>query len=130
MWHSRCHTQSLTRTVEKTVPELGGAVGNTVERTAPAAEGAVSQTVEKTVTGGGAAVSELTEQRLPTVAKATPNVTQPAVLYSYENRAYVAPHTGFEVQLGSPQPGAEPGIFEGVLLGDAPVRSRTPRRPT
>jgi hypothetical protein len=49
-----------------------------------------------------------------------PDRDDPSVLYSYENRAYVAPHTGFEVQLGSPQPGADPGIFEGVLLGDAP----------
>ena len=48
-----------------------------------------------------------------------PDRDDPSIQYSYENRAYVAPHTGFEVQLSSAQPGDDPGTFEGVLLGDA-----------
>jgi len=42
-----------------------------------------------------------------------------SVLYYYENPAYVAPDTGFEVQLSSPQPGDDLGTFTGVLIGDA-----------
>lgn len=42
------------------------------------------------------------------------------IRYSYDEPAYVAAHTGFEVQLGAVGAGREPGTFEGIVLGDAP----------
>jgi hypothetical protein len=49
-----------------------------------------------------------------------PDRDDPSIRYPYQNQAYVAPHTGFEVHLSSPDPGHEPGTFEGILFGDAP----------
>jgi hypothetical protein len=49
-----------------------------------------------------------------------PDREDPAVRYPYENQAYVAADTGFEVELGVQRRGVDPGTFHGVLLGDAP----------
>lgn len=46
-----------------------------------------------------------------------PDRDDPAVSYPYDNQAFVAAHTGFEVHLGAKRPGAEAGTFEGILLG-------------
>jgi len=49
-----------------------------------------------------------------------PDRDDPGVSYPYDNQAFVAAHTGFEVHLGAKRPGAEAGTFEGILLGQAP----------
>jgi hypothetical protein len=49
-----------------------------------------------------------------------PDREDPSLQYPYENQAYVAAHTGFEVELGVHQPGVDPGTFHGLLRGDAP----------
>jgi lipid-binding SYLF domain-containing protein len=49
-----------------------------------------------------------------------PDRDDPSLTYPYDNQAFVAAHTGFEVHLGPRRPGAEAGTFEGILLGQAP----------
>jgi lipid-binding SYLF domain-containing protein len=49
-----------------------------------------------------------------------PDRDDPAVSYPYDNQAFVAAHTGFEVHLGAKRPGAESGTFDGILLGQTP----------
>lgn len=48
-----------------------------------------------------------------------PDRLEPAHRYRYDNQAYVAVHTGFEVQLGSQRPAVEPGTIRGILVGEA-----------
>jgi hypothetical protein len=57
-----------------------------------------------------------------------PDRENPEISYPYDNPAYVASHTGFEVQLGGRRPAIEPGTFEGVLLGEAPGAQVNPER--
>jgi len=57
-----------------------------------------------------------------------PDRDDPSVSYPYDNPAYVAAHTGFEVQLCPVRPACQPGTLEGVLMGDAPGLQRRPER--
>ncbi|MGC4117096.1 MAG: DUF1080 domain-containing protein [Myxococcales bacterium] len=57
-----------------------------------------------------------------------PDRDDPNVRYPYDNQAFVAVHTGFEIQLGAKRPTNEPGIIEGVLIGEAPGSQRHPER--
>lgn len=52
-------------------------------------------------------------------ARPVPDRLEPEHHYRYDNPAYVAIHTGFEVQLGSQRPAVEPGTIRGILVGDA-----------
>ncbi len=49
-----------------------------------------------------------------------PDREDPSVRHPYENPAYVAAHTGFEVELGVQERGVHPGTFHGLLVGNAP----------
>jgi uncharacterized protein YjbJ (UPF0337 family) len=53
-----------------------------------------------------------------------PDREDPNIFYPYDNPAYVASHTGFEILMGARRPASEPGIIENVLLGDAPGAQR------
>lgn len=57
-----------------------------------------------------------------------PDRDDPNVRYPYDNQAYVASHTGFEVYIGPKQAGQEPGTFPDVLIGDAPGAQLHPER--
>ncbi len=58
--------------------------------------------------------------------KPVPDHNQAEKKHSYDNPAYVAAHTGFEVCLG-PGPGGEPGTFAGIPAGDSPGNQRRPQ---
>jgi hypothetical protein len=61
-------------------------------------------------------------------AEPVPDRAEPERLYRYDDPAFVALHTGFEVQMGSQRPAVEPGTFEGVLFGDASGAQRHAER--
>src|SRR5690606_4203817 len=60
--------------------------------------------------------------------EAVPDRENPETKYNYDNPAYVAPHTGFAVQLARDRPRAEPGACDGGLFGDAPGAQADPER--
>lgn len=51
---------------------------------------------------------------------------QPEKEFRYDNQAYVAAHTGFEVRLGS-GPGGEPGTFVDIPVGEGSGQQRHPQ---
>lgn len=57
-----------------------------------------------------------------------PDREDPKVSYPYDNPAYVAAHTGFEILMGGKRPASEPGVIEGVLMGGAPGTQRHAER--
>lgn len=75
----------------------------------------------------GASMGVAVRFRDPT--EPVPDRADPERRYQYDNPAFVAIHTGFEVQLGQRGPALEPGTFKGVLVKHAQGAQAREERP-